>query len=178
MHSYISTACSPRAVVMWWDSMQDSPIINERVLIDAKLKSSTVSTSRSSSLTAPFPDVSGLLRSIRGEFRGRGRGCVYERGQSSHNGGRRAVRDHYQIRKSRPSKKRRNFPFPSSPQPTIFLSQLSSLSLVVGRSQSEFQGQSSTGRIDLPFCRAVSIGIVPFHFLLIGYHAQRRALST
>ena len=52
MHSYINCRVFPP----WsWDGVQDSPIINERVLIDAKLKSSTLSTSCSSLLAASFP---------------------------------------------------------------------------------------------------------------------------
>jgi len=98
-------------------------------------------------------------------------------GRSSHSSRASAVRDHYQIWKSRPSKKRRNFRFPPSSPSTIFCSQLSPLSPIIGQSQSELTRQSSTSPIDLPFCCAVSIAIEQFHFLLIAYHAQRRVLS-
>jgi hypothetical protein len=102
--------------------------------------------------------------------------CPYKR-QSSHNSRASAVRDHFQIWKSRLSKKRRNFLLPPCSPPTIFCSQLSSLLPIIGQSQSELPGQSSTRQIDLPFYCAVSIAIEEFHFLLIAYHAQRRVLS-
>lgn len=177
IHSYIScrvssSCCLQRGV----DSMQGQPIINERVPIYAKFKSSTLSTPCTCSLSVPLP-TRLIYFGMSTDGSGPAWGYARASGWSSHTGRRRAVREYCQIRKSRPTKSRRNFLLPSSSSSTIFCSQRSSLLPIVGQSQSELQGQSSTGQIDLPFCCAVSIAIEPFHFLLIAYHAQRRALS-
>ena len=109
MHSYmLATACSPRS---------NRSVVEATRGLGRSQMSVSLST-RSSKFNDPLPHTECALQmrliyfGLSAEDPVRDWGCVRARGWSSHNQGRRAVRDHCQIWKSRPSKKRRNFSFP------------------------------------------------------------------
>lgn len=113
---FTTAACSPRV---------GYSVVGTAWVVGRSQMSVSLST-RSSKVQrpAPRPRVSLQMRlpylGLSAEGPGLGAGCVRVRGWSSHSQGAAAVRDHCQIWKSRPSKKRRNFRFPSSSPPTIF----------------------------------------------------------
>ena len=171
MHNY---GCSlPRVLPVYSPRVEGQPITNERVPVCAKFKSSTTCSRSPSTPSERVCCPSDHLR----DAPGRGRGCARTRAWSSHTKVRRLCEIITKFGSPAQAKRGENFHFPPSSPSTIFRSQLSSLSPIIGQSQSELTGQSSTGQIDLPFCCAVSIAFEPFRFPLTAYHVQRRALS-
>jgi len=90
-------------------------------------------------------------------------GCVRVSGWSSHNWGGGCARSFPYLEVPTKQKEEKFSVSLFFPTHHLLLSTLL-LSPINGQSQSELPGQSSTRRIGLPFCCAVSFAIEPFHF--------------
>jgi hypothetical protein len=152
------------------ERVEGLPITNECVRFDAKFKSSTDCSSLNATLSLPL-----LHSGASAGGPGAGWGCARGTDRSSHNRGRRLCEIIAKLGSPAQAKRGEIFVSPLVPYPPPSAPN-SSLSPIIGQSQSELQPQSPTRQIRLRFHRVVSIEIVPFHFLLIAYHAQRRAL--